>query len=29
MGLMHVFAGREGSEAAIARQNVVEVTVKN
>ena len=29
MGLMHVFVKRNGSEVAIARQNVVEVTVKN
>jgi hypothetical protein len=29
MGLMHVFTGKEGNETAIARQNVVEVTVKN
>jgi len=29
MGLMHVFAKKDNSEVAIARQNVVEVTVKN
>lgn len=29
MGLMHVFVKRNGAEVAIARQNVVEVTVKN
>lgn len=29
MGLMHVFVKRTGTEMAIARQNVVEVTVKN
>lgn len=29
MGLMHVFAKKDGKEIAIARQNVVEVTVKN
>ena len=29
MGQMHVFAKRNGDEVAIARQNVVEVTVEN
>ena len=29
MGLMHVFAKKGTSEIAIARQNIVEVTVKN
>jgi hypothetical protein len=29
MGLMHVFVRKNGTETAIARQNVVEVTVKN
>ena len=29
MGLMHVIAKKDGKEIAIARQNVVEVTVKN
>jgi hypothetical protein len=29
MGLMHVFAKKGNTEVAIARQNVVEVTVKN
>jgi len=29
MGLMHVFVKRNGDETAIARQNVVEVTVEN
>ena len=29
MGLMHVFVKSNGTEVAIARQNVVEVTVKN
>jgi hypothetical protein len=29
MGLMHVFVKRNGGETAIARQNVVEVTVEN
>lgn len=29
MGLMHVFVKRDSAEVAIARQNVVEVTVKN
>jgi hypothetical protein len=29
MGLMHVFVKRNGYETAIARQNVVEVTVEN
>jgi len=29
MGLMHVFVKKNGSELAIARQNIVEVTVKN
>lgn len=29
MGLMHVFAKKDGNEIAIARQNVVELTVKN
>jgi small-conductance mechanosensitive channel len=29
LGLMHVFVKRNGGETAIARQNIVEVTVKN
>jgi len=29
MGLMHVFVKKNGKETAIARQNVVEVTVEN
>jgi hypothetical protein len=29
LGLMHVFVRKNGSETAIARQNIVEVTVKN
>jgi hypothetical protein len=29
MGLMHVFVKRDGEETAIARENVVEVTVEN
>ena len=29
MGLMHVFVKKNGAEVAIARQNVVEVAVKN
>lgn len=29
MGLMHVFVKRNGTEIAIARENVVEVTVEN
>ena len=29
MGLMHVFIKKDGEEIAIARQNVVEVTVEN
>ncbi|OGO32770.1 MAG: hypothetical protein A2Z29_00755 [Chloroflexi bacterium RBG_16_56_11] len=29
LGLMHVFVRQNGGETAIARQNVVEVTVKN
>ncbi|MBM4446152.1 MAG: hypothetical protein FJ023_02205 [Chloroflexi bacterium] len=29
MGLMHVFVKKNGTEIAIARQNVVEVNVKN
>jgi hypothetical protein len=29
MGLMHVFAKKGGEKTAIARQNVVEITVKN
>lgn len=29
LGLMHVFVRKNGSETAIARENVVEVTVKN
>ena len=29
MGLMHVFIKRNGSEMAIARQNIVEVTIDN
>ena len=29
MGLMHVFAKKDNAEVAIARQNVVEITVKN
>jgi hypothetical protein len=29
LGLMHVFVRTDGGETAIARQNVVEVTVKN
>ena len=29
LGLMHVFVREDGGETAIARQNVVEVTVKN
>ena len=29
LGLMHVFVRKNGSEIAIARENVVEVTVKN
>lgn len=29
LGLMHVFVRKNGEETAIARQNVVEVTVKN
>ena len=29
MGLMHVFVKRGGEEIAIARQNMVEVTVEN
>ena len=29
LGLMHVFVREDGGEVAIARQNVVEVTVKN
>ncbi len=29
LGLMHVFVRRNGDEIAIARQNVVEVTVEN
>jgi hypothetical protein len=29
MGLMHVFVKRDGGETAIARENVVEVTVEN
>lgn len=29
MGLMHVFAKKGNAEVAIARQNVVEITVKN
>ena len=29
MGLMHVFAKKDGPEVAIARQNIVEVAVEN
>ena len=29
MGLMHVFVKRDGEEKAIARENIVEVTVEN
>ena len=29
MGLMHVFVKKDGGETAIARENVVEVTVEN
>jgi len=29
LGLMHVFVRKNGEETAIARQNIVEVTVKN
>jgi small-conductance mechanosensitive channel len=29
MGLMHVFVKRNGAEIAIARQNIVEITVEN
>jgi small-conductance mechanosensitive channel len=29
LGLMHIFVRKNGSETAIARQNIVEVTVKN
>jgi len=29
MGLMHVFVKKDGSEIAIARENVIEVSVKN
>ena len=29
LGLMHAFVRKNGSEVAVARQNVVEVTVKN
>jgi len=29
LGLMHVFVKRNGGEKAIARQNIVEITVKN
>ena len=29
MGLMHIFVRKNGSETAIARQNIVEVTVQN
>ena len=29
MGLMHVFVRKNGTETAIARQNIVEVNVKN
>lgn len=29
MGLMHAFVKKNGTETAIARQNIVEVTVKN
>jgi hypothetical protein len=29
MGLMHIFVKRNGDKVAIARENVVEVTVKN
>lgn len=29
LGLMHVFVRKDGEETAIARENVVEVTVKN
>jgi hypothetical protein len=29
MGLMHVFVKRDGEERAIARENIVEVTVEN
>jgi hypothetical protein len=29
LGLMHVFVKKDGEETAIARQNVVEVTVEN
>ncbi len=29
LGLMHVFIKRDGDEVAIARQNIVEVTVEN
>jgi small-conductance mechanosensitive channel len=29
LGLMHVFIKRNGGETAIARQNIVELTVKN
>ena len=29
MGLMHVFIKQDGEQVAIARQNVVEVTVEN
>jgi len=29
MGLMHVFVNKNGGEKAIARENVVEVTIKN
>jgi small-conductance mechanosensitive channel len=29
MGLMHIFVRKNGTETAIARQNVVEVTVEN
>jgi len=29
MGLMHVFVRKDGKETAIARENVVEVTVEN
>jgi len=29
LGLMHVFVRKDGEETAIARENIVEVTVKN
>jgi len=29
MGLMHVFVSKNGEEKAIARENVVEITIKN